>query len=235
MAKVIDDIKSAELKNKPLNMAHKKALNMTNNTLLKRTLGLATIVSASLFTNATLAAPQTIIVAGGCFWCVESDFEAVDGVTSAVSGYIGGHVKNPTYRQVASKGTGHFEAVEITFDDEVVSLNTLADYFWKTIDPTDAYGQFCDKGAPYKTAMFYQNEEQKAVFNASLQHVEETKPFTDEIVTEILPASEFYIAEEYHQSYYTKNPARYNFYRLSCGRDRKIENLWGTVASKDFH
>jgi len=112
-------------------MAHKKALDMTNNTLLKSTLGLATIMSASLFTNTIFAAPQTMIVAGGCFWCVESDFEAVNGVTSVISGYTGGHVKNPTYRQVASKGTGHFEAVKITFDDEVISLKTLADYFWK--------------------------------------------------------------------------------------------------------
>ncbi len=216
-------------------MVHKKVFNMKNSTLLKRTLGLVAMVSTSLFTNTALSAPQTMIVAGGCFWCVESDFEAVEGVTEVVSGYTGGHVKNPTYRQVASKGTGHFEAVKITFDDDVVSLKTLADYFWKTIDPTDAYGQFCDKGAPYKTAMFYQNEEQKSVFDASLKNVEETKPFTDKIVTEILPASEFYVAEEYHQSYYTKNPARYGFYRLSCRRDSKIENLWGSVASKELH
>lgn len=216
-------------------MAHKKVYNMKNKTLLKYTLGLVTIMNTSFFISTTHATPQTMIVAGGCFWCVESDFEGVNGVTSVVSGYTGGDVKNPTYRQVASKSTGHFEAVKITFDNDIVPLKTLADYFWKTIDPTDAHGQFCDKGTPYKTAMFYQNKEQKAVFDASLQNVEETKSFKDKIVTEILPASEFYIAEEYHQNYYIKSPARYNFYRLSCGRDRKIKSLWGSVASKEFH
>jgi peptide-methionine (S)-S-oxide reductase len=202
---------------------------------LKPILGLVAILGGSAFTNLAYSAPQTMIVAGGCFWCVESDFEAVEGVSDVVSGYTGGHTKNPTYQQVAGKGTGHYEAVEITFDDEVVSLKTLADYFWKTIDPTDPYGQFCDKGSPYKTAMFYQNAEQKAVFEASLANVEKNKPFEGEIVTELLPAETFYLAEEYHQSYYTKNPTRYGFYRLSCRRDSTIENLWGEVASKDHH
>ena len=208
---------------------------MTMHFRLKPALALTAFLGASAFVNLAHAAPQTMIVAGGCFWCVESDFEAVEGVSDAVSGYIGGHTKNPTYQQVAGKGTGHYEAVEITFDDEVVSLETLANYFWKTIDPTDPHGQFCDKGSPYKTAMFYQNEEQKAVFEASLANVEETKPFEADIVTKILPATEFYVAEEYHQSYYKKNPTRYGFYRLSCRRDSTIENLWGEVASKDYH
>lgn len=208
---------------------------MVLNSKLKHTLGLAIIGGSALLAGTAQAAPQTLIVAGGCFWCVESDFEAVNGVTEAISGYTGGRTKNPTYQQVAGKGTGHFEAVEITFDDEVVSLATLADYFWKTIDPTDDRGQFCDKGEPYKTALFYQNEEQKAVFEASLAKVNATKPFKAEIVTQILPASTFYVAEEYHQSYYTKNPVRYGFYRSSCRRDSKIESLWGSVASKAQH
>jgi peptide-methionine (S)-S-oxide reductase len=185
--------------------------------------------------SAATADTQTMIVAGGCFWCVESDFEKVPGVLEVESGYIGGHTKNPTYGQVSGKHTGHFEAVIIKYDDTQVSLASLSDYFWKTIDPTDPNGQFCDKGAPYKTAMFYQNEEQKAVFDTVLKNVEANKPFNAKIVTEILPATTFYPAEEYHQDYYKKNPFRYRFYRSSCGRDNKIESLWGDVASKAYH
>ncbi len=203
--------------------------------LLSNTFGLLLLGGAVSFSGLSHAAPQTMIVAGGCFWCVESDFEAVQGVSDVVSGYIGGDTKNPTYKQVSSGKTGHFEAVEIHFDDDVVSLKALADYFWKTIDPTDAEGQFCDKGSPYKTAMFYQNAEQKAVFDASLAKVNNTKPFKNDVVTEILPATTFYPAEEYHQSYYTKNPLRYAYYRASCGRDNKLERLWGEVASKKYH
>lgn len=178
------------------------------------------------------AATQTMIVAGGCFWCVESDFEKVDGVSEVVSGYINGHVKNPTYEQVSAKKTGHYEAVKITFDDEKVSLKTLSDYFWKTIDPTDATGQFCDKGSPYYTGMFYQNEVQKKVFETSLAEIKESKPFEAAIVTPILAAEEFYLAEEYHQDYYKRNPIRYTYYRTGCGRDKRIMQLWKEVASK---
>ncbi|MDE8601693.1 peptide-methionine (S)-S-oxide reductase MsrA [Marinomonas sp. RSW2] len=202
---------------------------------LSSALGLLLLSGTATFSSVSLAAPQTMIVAGGCFWCVESDFELVDGVSDVISGYTGGQTKNPTYKQVSSEKTGHFEAVEIHFDDDIVSLKALADYYWKTIDPTDAKGQFCDKGTPYKTAMFYQNDQQKAVFEASLEKVEKTKPFKADIVTQILPVSTFYLAEEYHQSYYTKNPIRYAFYRSSCGRDSKIESLWGDIASHQYH
>lgn len=198
-------------------------------------LGLLLLTGVTTFSSMSQAAPQTMIVAGGCFWCVESDFELVQGVSDVVSGYTGGHTENPTYSQVSAKNTGHFEAVVIHFDDDIVSLKTLADYYWKTIDPTDAEGQFCDKGSPYKTAMFYQDDQQKAVFEASLAKVKKTKPFKNDIVTEILPAKKFYPAEEYHQSYYTKNPIRYAFYRASCGRDNRIESLWGEVASHQYH
>jgi peptide-methionine (S)-S-oxide reductase len=195
---------------------------------------LGSVIGSLILTSAlsSQAATQTMIVAGGCFWCVESDFEKIDGVIDVVSGYTGGHQENPTYKQVSSGKTGHYEAVEITFDDEKVSLETLANYYWKTIDPTDDKGQFCDKGTPYLTAMFYQNDEQKAVFEASLKNVEQTKPFDATIVTPILAASTFYLAEDYHQSYYTKNPIRYNYYRSSCGRDSRIEELWGEVVTK---
>lgn len=200
-----------------------------------RLLALPVVLSTGLLTTQVTAETQTMIVAGGCFWCVESDFENINGVQDVISGYIGGHVANPTYRQVASKKTGHYEAVKITFDDEIVSLNTLTDYFWKTIDPTDSHGQFCDKGSPYYTGLFYQNEEQKTVFEQSLLKVQQNKPFTETIVTPILPATEFYLAENYHQDYYKKNPIRYRYYRHGCGRDQRIQALWGEVASKQYH
>jgi len=177
---------------------------------------------------------ETFIVAGGCFWCVESDFEKRHGVIKAVSGYINGSVPNPTYRQVAAKQTGHFEAVEITYDSTKVSLKELTEYFWKTIDPTDAYGQFCDKGSPYKTALFYQNDQQKQVFETSLVDIEAVKPFSAPIVTEILDAHTFYVAEEYHQDYYKKNKIRYKYYRTSCRRDSRIDDLWGEVISAQY-
>jgi peptide-methionine (S)-S-oxide reductase len=178
------------------------------------------------------AATQSMIVAGGCFWCVESDFEKVEGVSEVVSGYIGGSDTNATYKEVSKGRTGHYEAVKITFDDEKVSLEKLSEYFWKTIDPTDPMGQFCDKGSPYLTGMFYQNEAQKTVFQASLDTVNETKPFAAPVVTKLLAATPFYVAEEYHQDYYKKNPIRYNYYRKSCGREARVKQLWGDVASK---
>jgi len=201
---------------------------MNIKTLLASAIG-ATLLSVSL---PSYAKTQSIIVAGGCFWCVESDYEKVDGVIEAVSGYINGTTANPTYEQVASKKTGHYEAVKISFDDEKVSMQTLVDYFWKTIDPTDASGQFCDKGSPYLTGLFYQNEEQKKIFEASLASVKQSKPFKAKIVTPVLEAQQFYVAEGYHQNYYSRNPIRYNYYRNGCGRDKRIQQLWGDVASK---
>ena len=192
-------------------------------------------ISTLAATPQVSAEQQTMIAAGGCFWCVESDFEKLDGVIDVVSGYTGGHVANPSYQQVSSKKTGHYEAVKITFDDDIVSLRELTDYYWRTIDPTDAKGQFCDKGEPYRTGLFYQNEQQKEVFEASKAQVMQSKPFSADIVTEILPAKEFYLAEDYHQNYYTKNPLRYKFYRFNCGRDSRIEELWGEVASEQNH
>lgn len=200
-----------------------------------RNLVISTTTAVLLLQISTSTAEEktaSLIVAGGCFWCVESDFEALDGVKEAVSGYINGTVENPTYRQVASKKTGHYEAVRIDYDPEKISVETLLTFFWKTIDPTDPHGQFCDKGSPYKTALFYQNEQQKQWFEASLAEVNKNKPFADPIVTEILPAETFYLAEDYHQDYYTKNPIRYALYRRGCGRDKRIEQLWGEVVSK---
>ena len=203
---------------------------MNIKTLLTSAIG-AIVLSTALPAQAKT---QSIIVAGGCFWCVESDFEKVPGVIEAVSGYINGTTPNPTYQQVASKKTGHYEAVKISYDDEKVSAKKLTDYFWKTIDPTDSTGQFCDKGSPYLTGLFYQNEEQKQVFETSLKEVKQSKPFSAEIVTPVLAAEEFYVAEGYHQNYYSRNPIRYNYYRRGCGRDNRIEQLWGEIASKKY-
>lgn len=177
----------------------------------------------------SFAKPDTLIVAGGCFWCVESDFEKITGVTEVVSGYTGGIIANPTYKQVSKKDTGHYEAVLIHFDDEKVSLRALVDFYWRTIDPTDNSGQFCDKGAPYKTAVFYKDAVQKKVLEASLAAINTSKPFKADIVTPLLPSKPFYLAEEYHQDYAKKNPIRYRYYRYSCGRDAHVKELWGTT------
>lgn len=165
--------------------------------------------------------------AGGCFWCVEADFDKVPGVLSTTSGYIGGTVPNPSYEQVSSKRTGHAEAVEIVFDPAKVSYATLVSHFWRTIDPTTLDRQFCDTGSPYRTAIFTHDAEQAAVARRSLEELNKTKPFKDPIVTTVQPATTFYPAEGYHQDYYKKNPVRYAYYRASCGRDARLEQLWG--------
>ncbi len=165
--------------------------------------------------------------AGGCFWCVESDFDKVEGVISTTSGYTGGDTENPTYRQVASETTGHYEAVRIVYDPSVVSYEELVDYFWRHIDPLDAEGQFCDKGSSYRSAIFTHNPEQKQIAQESKMELEDPDRFEQPIATEILPLKTFYEAEDYHQDYYQKNPLRYNFYRTACGRDQRINELWG--------
>jgi peptide-methionine (S)-S-oxide reductase len=165
--------------------------------------------------------------AGGCFWCVESDFDKVPGVISTTSGYIGGTVANPTYQQVSAKTTGHAEAVEIVFDPAKITYAQLLEKFWRTIDPTTKDRQFCDSGSPYRTAIFTHDAAQAAAAQTSLAALEKSKPFKEPIVTQIVPAGPFYPAEEYHQGYYKKNPVRYNYYRLSCGRDARLEQLWG--------
>jgi peptide-methionine (S)-S-oxide reductase len=165
--------------------------------------------------------------AGGCFWCVEADFDKVPGVLSTTSGYIGGTVENPTYEQVSSKRTGHAEAVEIVYDPGRVSYEQLLAKFWHSIDPTTRDRQFCDSGSPYRTAIFTHGPEQAAAAAASKAALEANKPFTAPVVTEIQAAGPFYPAEDYHQDYYRKNPVRYNYYRTSCGRDQRLAQLWG--------
>jgi peptide-methionine (S)-S-oxide reductase len=170
------------------------------------------------------------IFAGGCFWCVEADFEKVPGVISATSGYIGGTVANPSYEQVASKSTGHAEAVEIVFDPKRITYSQLVERFWRTIDPTTRNQQFCDVGSPYRTGIFAVDAAQLKIAQDSSAALEKSKPFRAPIVTEIVMAGPFYRAEDYHQDYYKKNPLRYKVYRSGCGRDSRLEELWGNAG-----
>ena len=168
--------------------------------------------------------------AGGCFWCMEAPFDKLPGVVSVTPGYSGGNTKNPTYEQVSAGSTGHAESVQIVFDPSKTSYSRLLEIFWHNIDPTVIDRQFCDVGSQYRSAIFYHNEEQRRAALQSKAALEKSKPFKDALVTEITPAGEFYPAEEYHQHYYRKNPLRYSFYRSSCGRDRRLKELWGDRA-----
>jgi peptide-methionine (S)-S-oxide reductase len=169
--------------------------------------------------------------AGGCFWCMESPFDKLDGVASVTAGYTGGWKKNPTYEEVSSGDTGHAESVEILFDPARIGYDKLLDVYWHNIDPTTPNRQFCDVGHQYRSAIFYHGEEQHRVAETSKRALERTKPFRGAIVTEIVRATEFWSAEEYHQHYYRKNPIRYRFYRQGCGRDERLRELWGEAAA----
>jgi methionine-S-sulfoxide reductase len=164
--------------------------------------------------------------AGGCFWCMVKPFDQWPGVIRVVSGYTGGELPNPTYQQVCSETTGHYEAVQITFDPALISYEEILTLFWQSIDPTDAGGQFGDRGTSYQTAIFYHSEEQKAKAEASKKELQENGPFAGAIVTPILPAKPFYAAEDYHQDYYKKNPQHYNRYRVGSGRAGFLERHW---------
>jgi peptide-methionine (S)-S-oxide reductase len=174
---------------------------------------------------------ESAIFAGGCFWCVESDFDKIDGVVSTTSGYIGGRKANPTYQEVSSGSTGHTEAVKVEFDPARVSYAQLLEKFWPTIDPTVKDQQFCDVGSQYRTGIYPVNEMQLKAAETSKAALQRTKPFKAPIVTEIVPAGTFYPAEDYHQDYYLKNPIRYQFYRNNCGRDARLKQLWGEKAA----
>jgi len=168
--------------------------------------------------------------AGGCFWCTESDFEKIEGVVEAISGYTGGEEKNPTYAQVSSGMTGHTEAVQVLYDPEKVSYVELLEVFWRIMDPTDAAGQFVDRGSQYRPAIFYHDEEQRLLAEESRQKLEQSGRFDKPIVTEIIALGQFYPAEAYHQDYYRKNPMRYKFYRFGSGRDQFLSKVWGNEA-----
>ncbi|HQR20783.1 MAG TPA: peptide-methionine (S)-S-oxide reductase MsrA [Burkholderiaceae bacterium] len=173
---------------------------------------------------------ETAIFAGGCFWCVEADFDKVDGVLTTTSGYIGGRTANPTYPEVSAGGTGYAEAVRVEFDPARVSYAQLLEKFWPMIDPTVKDQQFCDVGSQYRTAIFALDARQLKEAEASKAALQKSKPFSAPIVTEIVLAGTFYPAEEYHQDYHLKNPIRYAFYRRTCGRDARLKQLWGDRA-----
>jgi peptide-methionine (S)-S-oxide reductase len=199
---------------------------------MKRIL-LAVCVALLAATTAFAQAPRklaTATLAGGCFWCVEADFDKLEGVVSTTSGYIGGRTPNPTYEQISTGRTGHYEAVQIVYDPARVSYAKLLEHFWVNIDPTVDDRQFCDVGPQYRTAIFVHDDEQRRIAEASKAALERTKPFAAPIKTPILPATVFTPAEAYHQDYYLKNPLRYRYYRTSCGRDARLKQLWGDSA-----
>ena len=174
---------------------------------------------------------QTATFAGGCFWCVESDFEKVDGVLQVISGYTGGHTENPTYQQVSAGGTGHVEAVQVFYDPEKVTYKQLLDVFWRHVDPTDPGGQFVDRGSQYRTVIFYHNDRQKRLAEESKRELAASGRFDKPIVTEIVKFTKFYNAEDYHQDYYKKNPIRYRYYRYASGRDQFLKRVWGEAST----
>jgi peptide-methionine (S)-S-oxide reductase len=207
---------------------------------MKRQIGVVTVILAALGLavgfafaadqgqgTATTAQYEQATFAGGCFWCMEHPFDKLAGVISVISGYTGGHKKNPTYEEVSSGTTGHTESVQILYDPAKITYAKLLDVFWHNIDPTVQDRQFCDAGTQYRSAIFYHNGEQKRLAEESKKALEKSGRFKGPIYTEIVPASQFYPAEEYHQKYYKKNPIRYEFYRYNCGRDQRLKELWG--------
>jgi len=194
------------------------------------------IAAATLFTGCAQAAPPppaadgkaAAVFAGGCFWCTESDFDKVPGVLSTTSGYIGGKSANPTYKQVSAGGSGHIEAVRVVYDPAKVSYASLAARFIRTIDATDGGGQFCDRGSQYQSAFFVANPAERRI--AEGVKASSAAKLKKPVATLILPATPFYAAETYHQDYYKKNPLKYRFYRLNCGRDAQLKRVWGAKA-----
>lgn len=170
------------------------------------------------------------ILAGGCFWCMEPPYDDTPGVVATISGYTGGSLRNPTYEQVVRNNTGHYEAVLIIYEPDVVSFDELLDIFWVNIDPLDRGGQFCDRGSSYRAGIFYRTREQRETAIASREVLDASGRLRRPVTTEVMPAGTFYVAEEYHQDYYLKNPLRYRSYRTGCGRDARLRQLWGADA-----
>jgi peptide-methionine (S)-S-oxide reductase len=186
------------------------------------------LISAVFFAGTAQAETATAIFAGGCFWCMEEPFDVLPGVLSTTSGYIGGHVENPTYKQVSSGSTGHTEAVRVAYDPDRIEYAALLDVFWHNIDPTVKDRQFCDRGSQYRSVIFVATPEERRLAEASRERVAERLGVP--IHTEISDAGPFYPAEDYHQDYYRKNPIRYRFYRRGCGRDARLAEIWGDAA-----
>ncbi|TMH82542.1 MAG: peptide-methionine (S)-S-oxide reductase MsrA [Betaproteobacteria bacterium] len=194
------------------------------------------LLAAALLVHALACAGQqpapgqaVATFAGGCFWCMEPPYDALPGVISTTSGYMGGTQKNPSYEEVSSGTTGHAEVVQVVYDPKRVTYEKLLEVFWKNVDPTVRDRQFCDIGSQYRTAIFYHTDEQRRLAEVSKAMLAKAKPFKDDIVTPVVPAGEFWRAEDYHQDFYVKNPVRYKFYRTGCGRDARLKQLWGSV------
>jgi len=199
---------------------------------MKRLICLWVVMFMATFMATNPASAQETEIAtfaGGCFWCMEHPFDALDGVISTTSGYSGGHKEHPSYEEVSSGSTGHTEAIQIRFNPNRITYKKLLDVYWHNSDPTTANRQFCDIGTQYRPAIFYHSEAQKQAAEASKHKLMQHKPFNAPIVTEITAAGTFWPAEEYHQNYYLKNPIRYKFYRYNCGRDQRLQQLWGNT------
>jgi peptide-methionine (S)-S-oxide reductase len=194
--------------------------------------GVAEAADTEVNTNASPDPLASAIFAGGCFWCMEHPFDELGGVVSTTSGYIGGHTPSPTYPQVSSGATGHAEAVRVIYDPAKVGYDRLLWVFWRNVDPLDGGGQFCDRGDQYRTGVFFVTEEQHRLAEQSKQELTAAGRFDRPIVTAIAAAGEFYPAEDYHQDYYLVNPVRYKYYRYRCGRDQRLQELWGDEAPK---
>jgi peptide-methionine (S)-S-oxide reductase len=207
-----------------------KGFSMSVKIIYRTLIGI--LFSGMAWVSSGLAAEKLEIAtfAGGCFWCVESDFDGAPGVVKTISGYTGGLLKDPTYKQVSVGGTGHIEAVEIHFDPTKTTYQKLLDVLWHSVDPTDAGGQFCDRGQSYETAIFTHSDAQKRIAEASKKMLMKKAGLKEPIVTPIRVAPAFYPAETYHQNYYKKNPLRYKVYRYGCGRDARLRELWGKEA-----
>ena len=186
----------------------------------------ALMLSAVLISTPSFAQSEekTAIFAGGCFWCMEAEFEDIEGVSDVISGYTGGEIDDPTYKQVSGGDTGHYEAIEVTYNSDVVDYSQLLDIFWSNVNPLDIEGQFCDKGQQYQAVIFYGDEAEKTLAERSFEAVQ--GKFDEKVVTKILPKSEFFEAEEYHQDYYKKNAMQYKLYKWNCGRDQELEGIW---------
>jgi len=205
---------------------------VTQEVFLKSRIGIV-LVLCLIVAAAAFAAPAnraTAVFAGGCFWCEETAFEGVPGVVAVISGYTGGQAPNPTYEQVSSGVTGHAESVQVIYDPSKISYEKLLDIFWHNVDPFQANGQFCDHGNQYRSAIFFKDEGERKAAEASKARLESDARFKGKIVTQIVPASTFYPAEEYHQDFYKKNPVRYHTYRTGCGRDARLKEIWGEAA-----
>ncbi|MEM1255679.1 MAG: peptide-methionine (S)-S-oxide reductase MsrA [Cyanobacteria bacterium P01_H01_bin.21] len=197
---------------------------------LLRCVALGLLVSSLWCLTPATAIAETVkaTFAGGCFWCMEHPFDELQGVANTTSGYMGGTVESPSYRQVSSGTTGHAEVVQVEYDPETVSYETLLDTFWRNVDPVDTQGQFCDKGSQYRSIVFYHDETQRQLAESSKQAINQL--LNQSIATEILPADTFYLAEDYHQNYYQTHPARYRLYRFGCGRDQRLAEIWGDLS-----